>query len=111
MNFIIENWGYILSSILIPIATWIGGRKLQAIAYKKSNEELKANQLDNLASNFSVYQNLINDLETRFKNRIGELEEDIERMKILNQELRKVVSDQERYIKKLRIKIADHEKS
>lgn len=109
MNFIIDNWELILAG-LTPIAGWFGGRKMLKSQLKKSNEEAKDIELNNISSNFKLYQDVINDLEDRFKKRIEELELDLEKIRTLNSELRKVVRNQENYINKLREKIKSYEK-
>lgn len=108
MNVIFNNWE-LISGLILGILGYVGGRKLKDAEIKKADEEVKANALDNISYNFKVYQELINDLESRFKARIQELEEDLERMKLVNSDMRKAISDQENYIKQLMLKINQNE--
>lgn len=106
-----ENWKFVLTVIILPLVTWFAGRKhLMYSNIKKSQAEVTEAELGNITSNFKVYQDLINDLERRFKVRIQELEEDIAKIKLLNEELRKQISSQEKYIKKQQEKIDNYEK-
>lgn len=107
-NFIIENWE-IISGAILTAAAFIGGRKLKDIEIKKASEEVKGNALDNISSNFKVYQELINDLESRFKSRIIELEEDLERMRLVSIDMRNAITDNENYIKQLKSKLSKYE--
>ncbi|MGK2864903.1 MAG: hypothetical protein ACSLE0_23425 [Chitinophagaceae bacterium] len=108
-DLILDNW----DKLLVPataIITWVFvKRRYQNRELAKSDADLTGANLGNVTANFEVYQNLITDLETRFKNRIGELESDLDRMKALNEELRAAVQRQERYINKLLIKLDKYE--
>lgn len=109
MNYILENWDKIFM-VLGPIASFLLGKELKKLQVKKASAEVEESQLNNISSNFKVYQDLINDLEVRFKNRISDLELDLDKMKTLNSELRKAISNQEKYIKKLQAKLEEYEK-
>lgn len=89
---------------------WYFDRKKLNSQLKQSQSETTASDLGNISKNFEVYQSIINDLELRFKTRILELEEDLSKIKVLNEELRKVISDQEKYIKKLQKNLDKYEK-
>jgi len=108
MEFILQHWEVIVAT-LSPIIAWFGGRKLMKTQQSKAESEAAGVELDTISSNFKVYQDLINDLEGRFKRRIEELEKDLERMKTLNVESRKVIRNQERYIQKLKVKLSSYE--
>jgi fido (protein-threonine AMPylation protein) len=110
IQFIANNWQAIIGTIGIVIAWFVGDKNLLKNKVKLSDEEVDNAKLGNINANFKVYQELINDLEIRFKNRIHDLEEDLDKMKILTLELRKAVSDQETYIKKLHKKLESYEK-
>lgn len=108
MKLLLDNWE-ILLAIGGPILAWIGGRSRMRAQLKKAEAEAKDVELGTISSNFKVYQDLINDLEDRFKRRIEELEEDLGKMKTLNTELRKAISNQERYIERLKEKLKSYE--
>ena len=110
IHYITENWETI-ALIVGPLLAWFAGdKKIFKNKVVLSNEEVKSAELNNITTNFKVYQDLITDLENRFKNRILELEEDLNKMKVLNEELRKALGNQERYIKKLQVKLESYEK-
>lgn len=108
-QFLLEHWNSILA-VLGPITAWIAGRKMQKIQIKKEEAESDISQIRVLAENLKMYQELLDDAEARFKAVRIELENELAEMKILNQELRKVISEQEKYIKKLKLKIDNYEK-
>lgn len=111
MDFFINNWEIITTLIVIPLVGWLVKRRfIDKAEIKVSQSQAKDAQLNTISTNFKVYQDLIDDLEKRFKSRIIELEEDVERMNTLNTELRKVVADQENYILRLQTKISNYEK-
>ena len=111
MNWLTNNWEIILTLIIIPIITWFAGRKhLMQSQVKLSDAEVTGATINNIIANFKVYQDLINDLEERFKHRIEELEGDLEKLKTLNKELRKQIGINERYIKRQQVKIDEYEK-
>lgn len=109
MEFFVKYWE-VLFAILSPIAAWVVGRRRKEAQLKKEQAEAKELELGSVSSNFKIYQDVINDLEVRFKKRIEELEADLERMKTLNEELRKMLSGQEKYIKRLTAKVEKYEK-
>lgn len=109
MNFILQNWEIIMA-IIGPIAGWCGNRAYKKNQLKKEKAQTTEVELNTISTNFKVYQDLINDLESRFKSRIEELELDLAKMKTLNKELRTAISDQETYIKKLKKKLEEYEK-
>jgi uncharacterized membrane protein YhiD involved in acid resistance len=108
-EFIIENW----EAILVPVTglvVWIfSKRHFQKLQLESDQIDNNTKNLGNVTANFEVYQKLIDDLEVRFKNRIEELEKDLDKMKTLNNELRSAVARQERYINKLLIKLDSYE--
>ena len=87
MNIITEHWEIISSTAAVVLA-YFGGKKAKDIELKRGNEDYKSEALNNISSNFKAYQDLINDLEPRFKSRI---------------------SDQENYIKKLKVRLLKYE--
>lgn len=108
MRFIIENM-HIIAPIVSGVLGWTGSYGLRKVKLKGENNNVIGGEIDLLSQNFKVYQELINDLENRFKMRITELEEDLERIVSLNRELRNALSTQERYIKKLKLKLKSYE--
>lgn len=109
MEFILANLNYI-TPIITALVAWFASRKLKKAELKEVENRGLGGELDNISQNFKVYQGLINDLEGRFKGRITELELDLERFKILNEELRTAVARQEEYISVLREKLDKYEK-
>jgi len=110
MDFIIQNWKELIWSPLVGITVWyFTKRNLQKTSEDKSRASVTGDNLGNITVNFKVYQDLINDLEERFKKKINDLEEDLNKMKILNEELKRAISNQERYIKKLKAKLDSYE--
>jgi len=109
MNWIAEHW----EKVLIPIAgivTWFFTKKdAQRIAREKSEADVTGANLGNVTDTFKVYQNLINDLELRFKAQLEDLQTDIDELRTVNNELRAAVNRQEQYISKLKIKLTQHE--
>lgn len=109
MKFVIENFQTLFLPLITLIGGWIGSKELQKYKNKQAKSEATNSELNNISRNFEVYQTLIDDLENRFKSRITELEEDLEKVKTLNEELRKTISNYEKYIKKLKLKLAEYE--
>lgn len=109
-KFIVDNIQWLVTVIGITVAWFVGDQKILKNKAKLSEEQVDSAKLGNITANFKVYQDLINDLEDRFKKRIDELEIDLEKMKTLNQELRRAISNQEKYIKKLQEKLDSYEK-
>lgn len=109
MEFILEHWEKLLAPITGIATYFFVTKKFQKRELAAKDADITGANLGNVTANFEVYQNLINDLEDRFKKRIQELEEDLEKMKVVNDELRKAIARQERYINKLQIKIDNYE--
>lgn len=110
LEFLIQNWEQFIWTPIVGFVTWyFTKRNLQKAEEAKATADVTGAHLNNITANFEVYQNLINDLEARFKARIQELEEDLEKMKVINEDLRKAVSRQEKYIKKLLLTIEGYE--
>lgn len=117
MDFILQHWIQVVGVVVTPIITWILGRKQLKLELEKKEAEVKDVEIRNLATNFEVYQGvidnlkgIIDDLEGRCKTRVSELEEDLEKMRVLNEELRRAIHNQEKYIKKLQGKLETYEK-
>lgn len=109
MEFILTHWEKLMAPVT-GIAVWYYTKRTT----QKSNEAIVAAEatsahLGNITSNFKVYQELINDLEERFKKRIEDLEEDLDKMRVLNEQLRKAIAGQEKYINKLLTKLGNYE--
>jgi len=109
-EFLISNWQAI-AGIVGVTGAWFGGKKhLLNSQVKQSQAEVTGANIDNVTATLDVYKRALDDLEVRFKKRIQELTEDLEILSIQNTELRKVISDNEKYIKRLIIKLKDDEK-
>lgn len=109
-EFILNNWQAIVGVIGVTGA-WFGGKKhLLSSQVKQSQAEVTGANIDNVTATLEVYKGALDDLELRFKKRIGELEDDLNRMKSLNVESRKHISSLEKYIKRLQLKIEKYEK-
>jgi vacuolar-type H+-ATPase subunit I/STV1 len=109
-NFLIENWQAIIGIIGIAGA-WFGGKKhLLNNQVRQTQAEVTGTNIENVTATLEVYKGALDDLEIRFKNRIADLEDDLEKMQVLNNELRKVIAGNERYIKKLQSKLEKYEK-
>ena len=110
MNTISDNFTNIILPLITLIGGWIGNKELHKWRNRNAKNEATDGELNNISKNFEVYQKLIDDLENRFKSRILDLEEDLEKVKTLNEELRKTVSNYEKYIKKLKLKLTKYER-
>lgn len=109
MKFITENFSTIILPFITLMGGWLGNRGMQKWKGKHAKNEATGGELNNITKNFELYQKLIDDLDVKFKNRILDLEDDLERVKTLNEELRKTVSNYEKYIKKLKLKLTNYE--
>ena len=108
-KFLLDNIEIIIGGITTIIAYFTGKGKILKNKVKLSAADVDKANLDNLKDHFKAYQDLITDLENRFKSRIADLEEDLERMKTLNSELRGAIARQEKYINKLLVKLNKYE--
>lgn len=109
IKFLADNWEAFLTPITGIVTYFFTKRKFQKRELAKQDAGVTGANLANVSANFEVYQNLINDLEARFKKRVEELEIDLEKMKTLNEELRSAVARQEKYINKLLTKLEKYE--
>jgi len=109
MNWIAENWEKVMIPITGIVAWFFTKRDAQKVALEKSEADVTGANLGNVTDTFKVYQNLINDLETRFKSQMDDLQGEIEELRVLNGELRSAVNRQEQYINKLKIKLTNYE--
>lgn len=109
-EFLTNNIQWIVMTGGLIVAWFVGKKDLLKKRVKMSQAEIDSQEIENVTKNFRVYQDLITDLEERFKSRIDVLELDLEKFKDLNLELRKVISNQEKYITKQKIKIDGYEK-
>lgn len=105
-----QYWDKLIAPVVGAIVWFFTKRHYQQVAIKEKETNIEGKEIQNITANFKVYQDLINDLEERFKARIEELEADLSKMKALNDELRKAVARQERYINKLQVKLDNYEK-
>lgn len=110
IQFLQDNWQSIGMTIGLIVAWFVGKKDLLKKRVKMSQTEIESREIENVTKNFKVYQDLITDLEERFKGRIDDLELDLQKIKDLNLELRRVISNQEKYIDKLKQKISGYER-
>lgn len=110
MNFIMDNIQYFINIAVGAVVYFITKYRLQKLNESKSKADILEINIENVSATFEVYQDLLNDLEKRFKLRIEDLEEDLEKLKLLNQELRKQIGSSERYIRRQQLKIDKYEK-
>lgn len=109
MKFIVENWELIVA-ILSPVITFFATKNMKDIQLNKLKEELEGIKVVNVSKNLEIYQDIIDDLNEKFKKRLDEYSNEIDELKNLNDELRKVVKDQNEIIKRLETKLAKYEK-
>ena len=103
-EFLTQYWQWIIATIVIPIVSWIfGERRGKQLQREKTEAEVTAATIENITSNFKVYQDIINDLEARFKARIEELERDVKELKSINERLKD-------YIDTLKERLEEYEK-
>lgn len=95
----INFWYSIISSAVLGLAGYFGGRKLKEIQLKKEEKEVQNSSISVHENNIKLYQTLLDDLEIRFKSRITILENDVSRMIKLNEEANSIIDKQEKYIK------------
>lgn len=109
MKFIAENWE-IIFAIVSPIITFFATKGIKDTQLVTLKEELESVKIINVSKNLEIYQEIINDLNSKFKERITEYSLEIEELKTLNEELRKLVKDQGLIITRLEEKLAQYEK-
>jgi len=108
-EFLFNNWQAI-AGILGGISLWFGGRKhLLKSQVQQSQAEVTGANIDNVTATLDVYKSALDDLELRYKKRMLELQEDLEIMKTQSEDLKKVIAGNEKYIKKLRMKLDEYE--
>ena len=102
---------------LSGVATFILGAYKDKIAialnWKKQKKEIDGQQLDNLQKNLDLYQEMLTDLDTRYKAKIAQIETDfkdstdrlkehIKSVEELNNGLKKEIKEQKEFITKQR---------
>lgn len=101
MEFVLNNLEWIITTVISSIAgisMYFRGKKVQQLKNNKSEKEIESTGIKVHEENIKLYQTLLDDLESRFKNRINILENDVTRMIKLNEEANEVISRQEKYI-------------
>lgn len=109
MKFIVENWE-LMTAVISPIITFFATKNIKNTELNTLKEELETIKIDNVSKNLEIYQGIIDDLNEKFKQRIHEYSVEIEELKVLNDELRKIVRDQGFLITRLEQKLAKYEK-
>lgn len=101
MEFVLNNLEWIITTVISSIAgisMYFRGKKVQQLENNKSEKEIESTGIKVHEENIKLYQTLLDDLESRFKNRINILENDVTRMIKLNEEANEVINRQEKYI-------------
>lgn len=109
MNLLSEHWGTI-AGFASSIVAWIAGREMTKTQLKKQQAEASMSEMQSIRSNFETYQALLDDFKMRFNDALARSEDDLARVRTLNEELRRVIADQEKYIKRLKTKLEKYEK-
>lgn len=110
---------------IAPIITAIGAYKwdwiLQKLNIKQKKVDVEGSSLMNLQKNLDIYQEMVTDLDTRYKERIKDFEEnfsrsmdklksEIEELKEINQQLEMMVREQREFITKQSKSLSYYEK-
>tara|TARA_R110000822_G_scaffold305011_1_gene430487 strand:+ start:1448 stop:1828 length:381 start_codon:yes stop_codon:yes gene_type:complete len=100
---------------IAPILTAIGAYKwdwlMNKLSIKQKTADVEGTTLVNLQKNLDIYQEMVTDLDRRYKERIKDFEEnfstsmdrlrvEIEELRQVNQELEKIVREQKEFITK-----------
>lgn len=98
---------------IAPILTAIGAYKwdliMKKLNIKKEGINAENLTLNNLQKNLDIYQDMVTDLDKRYKSRIAEFEDnfnksmdrlksEIDELKVINNELETMVKDQKMFI-------------
>ena len=106
-NIIIEVAPY-LAPILAAIAGFKWDWIMKKLNIKREEADLKNSSLDNLEKNIKIYQDLVTDIDSRYKERIAEFEQNF---KIASEEMKKEIIELKEVNKNLKIFIAKQAKS
>ena len=109
MKFIVENWE-LLTAVVTPVITFFAAKGMKDAQINRLKEELEGIKIINVSKNLEIYQDIIDDLNTKFKERLDDYALEIEELKTLNGELRKLVRDQYGLIARLESKLTKYEK-
>jgi uncharacterized protein (DUF3084 family) len=100
---------------IAPILTAIGAYKwdwmMNKLNLKDKNISIEGNALENLQKNLDLYQDMVTDLDKRYKDRIADFEQnfaqtmdrlrvEIDDLKKINSELEEMVKEQKDFITK-----------
>ena len=111
---------YIFTAIA-GIGGWYKEKIGTALGIKKKTKELDNQALDNVQKNLDIYQEMVDDIDTRYKQRIADIEESFQlSMKRLNEDLltlqrlnakfTKIIEEQKTIIAKQRKSLNYYEK-
>lgn len=101
-SFLIENFGIFFATISTAVSTLFAvklGREKKKLEHLLLQKQVEENTLDVTAKNMSLYQNLMDDIKTRFEGTIEEYRNDVERLKVLLEESRETIGRQELFLK------------
>jgi len=99
-----------LGTLAIAITAWYKDYILIRLGIKKNKVELEASDIENVKANLSIYKDLIDDIDSRYKQRLDDIEisfsntiaklkGDIESLQRLNDDLSKIITKQRAKIK------------
>lgn len=91
-EFILENIEYILTLVILPTVTWFfSKRHFQA-------RELNNKDIEIIRQNLKLYQELINDIESRYEAKLSKLYDEIQNLEIEITRLKEliIISDGEK---------------
>lgn len=67
------NWSE-LSLAVGGVVAYFGGRKTKNVQLKKEIQDLKSSESSNVARNMEIYQELLDDMQNRFKAQVQDIE-------------------------------------
>lgn len=101
-----------LSTLITGIIVWYRDKIATKLGWKRTSKEIDTITLDNVQKNIDLYQELLNDLDIRYKNRVKEIEEsfqisltklrgDLNDLETLNEKFEAINKEQRTLIQKL----------
>lgn len=86
----------LISMLSVPITWFFTKRHFQKSEVKKAESEANSSIADVMSKNIGIYQNMLEDVEKRYEEKLAKRDEEIEKLELEIEKLKQRITDLEK---------------
>lgn len=91
------------------VVAWLSkDRILNVLNIKQKKTEVEDARIRTIQGNLDLYQEMLSDLDERYKRRLAELEAEIEKFRQLSEEMSTIIKEQKEFIDEQTIRLREY---